>query len=92
MKKYKVIWYEGYMDLDPKAQQTILKTIETEAESIDKVNFIQILPKSEKENFDIQIRYCVRTGWHSGDIKDAKETVSDYGSHSRFIYVMEDNK
>ena len=90
MKKlFRITWYEGFMDLDKKAQKTILRVIEAEAESIDQVNIIQILPKEEKKRFEIEIEYCLRTAWHSGDLKDATETVSDYGSHSRFIYVEE---
>lgn len=89
MKKYKVIWFEGYMGLEEKARHNILAEMETEAESIDKVNFIQILPESEKERFAANIRHCVRIAWPSGDLKDAKEIVSDYGSYSRFIYVEE---
>lgn len=89
MKKYKITWYLGYMDLDPKAIKEKLIEMETEAESIDKVNFIQILPEDEKERYATEIRYCTRTAWHEGDLKDAKECVSDYGSHTRFIYVEE---
>lgn len=89
MKKYKITWYLGYMDLDPNAIKEKLIEMETEAESIDKVNFIQILPKEEIERYSTEIRYCVRTAFKTEELKDAKETVSDYGSHCRFIYVKE---
>lgn len=89
MKKYKITWYLGYMDLDPKAIKEKLIEMETVAESIDKVNFIQILPEDEKERYATEIRYCTRTAWLSGELVDAKEIVLDYGSHSRFIYVKE---
>ena len=89
MKKYKVIWFEGYMSLEEEARRNILAEMETEAESINKVKFLQILPESERERFAVNIKYCVRIAWPSGDIKDAKEIVSDYGSYSKFIYVKE---
>lgn len=89
MKKYKIVWYEGYMSLKTEGQKNILKTAEVKAKSIDKVKVTNILPKHEKEKFATGIKYCLRTAWHSGDLKDATECVCDYGSYSKFIYVEE---
>lgn len=89
MKKFKVIWYEGSMNLEPELSDNVLKEIIVKADSIDKVNFIQILPKKEREVYATSIKYCVRTAWPEGKLEEAKKTVSDYGSHFRFIYVEE---
>lgn len=89
MKKFKVIWYEGSMNLEPELSDNVLKEITVKAESIDKVNFIQILSDKECEVYATSIKYCVRTIWPEGKLEEAKKTVSDYGSYSKFIYVEE---
>lgn len=89
MKKFKVTWYEGYMSLDVGAQKNILNTMEVEANSIDEVKVTAVLPRAEKKTFEVNIKYCLRKAWHGGELKDAKQLVSDYGSHSKFIFVEE---
>lgn len=86
MKKFTVIWFKGCID---KPEEIIdLKIME--ANNINEVKCIDILDTFTKKNYEVNIRYCLRTILFADNLH-----ILDYGSHAEFIAVIEgefDNK
>ena len=76
MKKYKVTWYNGSIE----SEHSVLDSKEVEAEDINKVQYLDILPEDTREKV-----YYTR-----GVLFDPEKwIVIDYGSWFNFISIRE---
>lgn len=83
MNKYKVTWYAGPL-LDPELNpEKVLAEQIVEAKDIDSVKQLEVLPASERQDYDINIKYAMRVI----DCYNPDQHWYDYGSHSKFICV-----
>ena len=80
MNKYQVTWHYGWEAAHPR--DIIVEEI-VEAETIDAVNYINILTKEEQQCFADDIKYCPRVI----DCDNPDHHIIDYGSASKFITI-----
>lgn len=79
--KVKISWYSGSVTFVNYCMTSDVKT----AERVMNVDWLSILPESEKERYAANLKYCIR---YIELEKDKKYSI-DYGSYSKFVLLEE---